>query len=610
MYGHFIYFIVVLLIYSTYYPPEEPYFGPITTVLLFIALCFIFAEVTRRSFARLLGRAQQEGSRRLHGRFDRIFTRQAMVAIALFAADLYVLNLKGLISGLPPFSYSPTLMAAFFVALFAGYLAVIWACGHQAYTILFRSDVSKKAYVLSNLRFHLPVVLPWLAISLLTDLVDVLPFSLPKSFLARPEGQMVFFACFFAVLVVVAPALIKFFWRCEPLAAGSSRRRIEALCRRARMGYRDILDWPIFEGRMLTAGVMGVVERFRYILVTNGLLQVLDAEELDAVMAHEIGHIKRRHLSFYLLFIFGFVILSYSLFDLITYLVLYVAVEFPGDADLSIGLPALTSFLFTGIMAVSVWVYFRYVFGYFMRNCERQADLYAFHLLGNSTALVSALEKVAVYSGQTRDRPSWHHFSISQRVDYLSRCEADREWIGRHDRKMRCSVVVFVVALALIGYGGYGINYGEIGKTLSTRFFETALVSELEDYPTNPKLHNALASLYYQRGAYEQAVVHYETAISLDPKNVEALNNLAWLYATCEVEAYRRPDKALQYALAAVAVRPDPHVLDTLAESYYANGRFHDAIRAISAALGKKPPDENYYRRQLQKFREAAGGSS
>lgn len=610
MYGHFIYFIVVLLIYSTYYPPEDSYFGPITTVLLLVVLSCIFAGVTRRSFAGLLMKAERQGSRGLHGRFDRIFTRQAIVAIGVFAADLYVLNLKGLISGLPPFSYSPTLTAAFFVTLFAGYLAVIWACGHQAYTVLFRSDVSKKAYVLSNLRFHLPVVLPWLAISLLTDLVDLLPFSFPKSALARPEGQMVFFACFFVVLVVVAPALMKFFWRCDPLAAGPPRRRIEALCHRARMGYRDILNWPIFEGRLLTAGVMGVVERFRYILVTEGLLQVLNAEELDAVMAHEIGHIKRRHLFLYLLFIFGFIILSYSLFDLITYLVVYAAVEFPGDADLSIGLPAVTSFLFTGIMAVFMLFYFRYVFGYFMRNCERQADLYAFDVLGNGRALVSALEKVAAYSGQARDRPSWHHFSISQRVDYLNRCEAQRGWIGRHDRKMRWSIVAFTVALVLIGYAGYGFNYGEIGETLSTRFFEKALVSELEDQPTNPKLHNALASLYYQRAAYGQAVVHYETAIGLDPQNVEALNNLAWLYATCEVAAYRQPIKALQHALAAAAIRPDPHVLDTLAESYYANGRFQDAIGAISAALEKKPPDEAYYRRQLQRFREAAGESN
>ena len=68
------------------------------------------------------------------------------------------------------------------------------------------------------------------------------------------------------------------------------------------MGYANILYWPIFGGRMITAGVMGLIKKFRYILVTNGLLQMLEPEEIDAVIAHEIGHIKKQHLLFYLLF--------------------------------------------------------------------------------------------------------------------------------------------------------------------------------------------------------------------------------------------------------------------------------------------------------------------
>ena len=124
---------------------------------------------------------------------------------------------------------------------------------------------------------------------------------------AGDEGQIVFFSVFLAALVVVAPSLIKFFWRCKPLPQGPERSRIEAICEKARMKYNNILTWPIFEGKLLTAGVMGLIKKFRYILVTPSLLGILDDQEIDAVMAHEIGHIKKKHLLFYLMFFLGFI---------------------------------------------------------------------------------------------------------------------------------------------------------------------------------------------------------------------------------------------------------------------------------------------------------------
>ena len=45
---------------------------------------------------------------------------------------------------------------------------------------------------------------------------------------------------------------------------------------------------------MITAAVMGLIKKFRYILVTQGLLQMLEPEEIDAVIAHEIGHVKKK----------------------------------------------------------------------------------------------------------------------------------------------------------------------------------------------------------------------------------------------------------------------------------------------------------------------------
>ena len=356
---------------------------------------------------------------------------------------------------------------------------------------------------------------------------------------------------------------------------------------------------------MLTAGVMGLIKRFRYILVTESLLQILNDDELDAVMAHEIGHIKKRHLVFYLVFFLGFIVLSYAVFDLILYAILYSKLTVPVIRDAPLEQATVTSITLTVAMATILLIYFRYVFGYFMRNCERQADCYAFTLLGSSQTLISSLKKIAVYSGHSHDRPSWHHFSISQRVDFLERCEGDRRVIVQHDRKLRRSIMVFMGALLCAGYVGYAINAGEVGKTLNKHVLEKVLVTELEKRPDDGKLHSLLGTIYYEDKAYPEAIDAYEKALQLAPRDPETLNNLAWLYATCEDEQYLEPAKALVYATHAAAMKPVPYILDTLAESYHTNGLNEKAIETIKQALTMDLDNRAYYESQLAKFEEA-----
>lgn len=607
MYGNFIYFILVLLIYTTYYPSETSYLGPFETLGVFFLCVAILAITTRAAFSTLSKRVAIRSHFGLHGEFDRLFNRQAILAIIIFAVDIYVLNLKFFIMSIPPFGSSPTLTAFLFIGLFIGYLAIIWAGAYPTYKVLFQTQLSRRSYVLSNISFNLPVILPWLLLSAGVDIINILPFSMPKRMLSTPEGQIIFFSFFLAALVVIAPSLIKFFWQCRPLVQGPRRTRIEAICKKAELKYNNILNWPIFEGKLLTAGVMGLIKRFRYILVTESLLRILNNDEIDAVMAHEIGHIKRKHLIFYLIFFLGFIVLSYAAFDLIVYAILYSDLSSPVMRNVRFEQATLTSVILTVTMAGMLLIYFRYVFGYFMRNCERQADLFAFDLLGTSRGLISSLEKIALYTGKSHDRPSWHHFSIRQRIDFLNKCEDDRRMIVRHDRKLRRSIIVFIGGLICTGYAGYAINFGEMGKTLNKHFLQNVLVRELERNPSNPRLYSMLGSIYYQDKAYFEAIEAYEKSIELAPRDPEVLNNLAWLYATCEVSECREPVKALVYARHAVAMKPVPHTIDTLAESYYVNGLHEKAITTIKKALAMQPEDKAYYEKQLKKFKQAAG---
>lgn len=602
MFGNFLYFIVALLITTTYQPGEDTNFRPMDSALLFFGLIVVFVGITRTVFQRIQRRLATDSFARLDHQFNSALTRQSVLAVVVFAVDIYGLNLSAFLTPMALFRVFPTLQALLFIGLFVGYLAVVWAFAYDVQRELYRTDISRKAYVRSNIAFSVPVLLPWFLLSVVADLIHALPFAAPGRLLDSTTGQVLYFLFFLLLVAVVGPAMIQKFWRCKPLEAGYHRSRIEALCRKADMQYAEILYWPIFGGRMITAGVMGLVKRFRYLLVTRALLQVLAPEEIEAVVAHEIGHVKRRHLLFYLFFFTGYLLLSFATFDLIVYTLLYSRPLHGLIGALGLNQATVTSVIFSLVMIALFLFYFRFIFGFFMRNFERQADCFVYSLFNSAAPLISTLQKIAQSSGQPPEKPNWHHFSISQRIDYLMRCEADRSWITRQDRKIRRSIGVYLAGILLVGAIGYHLNFGETGRRLNAHFMENIILGELEKTPENPALYSMLGDLYYASKKYPETIRAYTAALRLNPEDAQVLNNLAWLYATCEDPALRDPERALVLAQAAVRLDPSAHVLDTLAESYFLTGRLEEAVATAARALALARSNRSYYEDQLRKF--------
>jgi Zn-dependent protease with chaperone function len=607
MFGNFIYFIAVLLIYATYQPSEEAYFSPLESLSLFLLLTALFGAYTRMVFAKIERRLPFEGFALSDHRFNTAMRRHSILAIVVFAVDIYGLGLTAFFVGVPPFSVVPTLEAIVFLGVFVFYMALVWGFSHGVYQRLYARGISRRTYVLSNISFTIPMLLPWLVLSIVSDVVYALPFDLPRRLLSTTGGEALYFLFFLVLVALIGPAMIQKFWGCSPLEAGFFRNRIDHLCRRAGIEYANILYWPIFGGRMITAGVMGLVRRFRYILVTQALLRSLDPQEIDAVIAHEIGHVKKKHLLFYLFFFAGYMLVSYATFDLIVYAVLFIEPVYQSLGELGLNQTTVTSVLFGLMFIVIFLLYFRYIFGYFMRNFERQADAYVFSLFDSAGPLMSTLEKIAMFSGQAADKPNWHHFSIQERIDFLGKCEKDRRCIGRHDRRIRKSIGLYLVGIACIGVIGYQVGYGEPGRRLSAHFFERVIAGRIDENPNDPGLYSLLGDFYYSRKNYSGTIDAYETALTLSPGSTQVLNNLAWLYATCEDERLRDPPRALVLAEQAASLDPAVHILDTLAESYYVNGRFEEAIAAEMRALELATENRAHYLGQLEKYRRAGG---
>jgi tetratricopeptide (TPR) repeat protein len=363
---------------------------------------------------------------------------------------------------------------------------------------------------------------------------------------------------------------------------------------------------------MITAGVIGIVSRFRYILVTKSLLSNLSPEELDSVIAHEAAHIKKRHLLYYLLFLAGFMLVAFPSLDIVAYLMLFSKHTYFWVAATGLSPSAAVPFLHSAVLVVSFLLYFRYIFGYFMRNFERQADAYAFSMSGAASPLVTTFKKIAFTSGQSPDKPSWHHFSLSQRIDFLSRLEKDKSLLSRHDRRVFLSIVLFAVSLITVGIFGYHANFGDAGKNLRAHLLQSMqkrgeenLLLEIKENPENLELRTLLGDLYYSRNNFEGAIDAYETVLSLNFDTPHVLNNLAWLYVTCENLSLQNPERALILSRRAAELNPSPETLDTLGESYYVNGEYEEAMEVEMIAIEMSLKNRQYYEEQLRKFEAA-----
>lgn len=607
MFNNVIYFIIVLLIFNISFPDKNQEISFFYNFGMILLCWFLFLGYCRWVFKRLLSRFNNgvDNTDSLTSEYHNLILRLSIFAILLFCLDVYLFHLKHWLQVIPGIKQFTAFQGLLAILLFFFYLVTIWHSAFSSYSLIFQTKLRRGTYILSNLRLNLPILLPWLTLTLLYDLIILSPWSEFEALLNRPEGQMIFFAVFLSVLVIFMPLFIQKLWGCEPFEQSEKVRALKAFLTEMGFKYRGLLRWPIFEGRMLTAGIMGIVPRFRYILVTDSLLEILTTQELKAVMAHETGHAKYHHLLFYIFFFIGYMVLSFGIFDILFSLIatnpLFLRL-LHGDNPQSIN---LFYFSLAIPLLLTIIVYFRFIMGFFMRNFERQADLYSAVVMGSPEPTISSLEKIALMSGKSRDIPSWHHFSIKQRVDCLLSTLKNPGLVKRHNRFIRLSFIVYIVCIICLAYL---LNFSEVKRDYEYKIVTNMLNRQLEKDPNNARLLQGLAMLYHEMEMLPEAAQIYDRMLSLNMNHAVALNNLAWLLITVDDESLRDPPRALKLAQRAVELDRLSIYLDTLAEAYFVSGQTDKAIETIQEAIEVARGDKSYFKKQLKKFMKAREG--
>lgn len=192
------------------------------------------------------------------------------------------------------------------------------------------------------------------------------------------------------LMIVLYPKLIlPLFNKLTPLADGDQRTRLLALADRT--GFRartiEVMDGSKRSGHS-NAFFTGF-GRFRRIVLFDTLLAQLSQEELEAVLAHEIGHYRCGHIPQRLATAAA---MQFGAFAVVAWLA--AQPWFNAVAGLPAGALA-PAFLLFGLLGGLVTFWFTPIGNWISRRHEYQADAFARDALHTPEPLVSALRKLA-----------------------------------------------------------------------------------------------------------------------------------------------------------------------------------------------------------------------
>lgn len=191
--------------------------------------------------------------------------------------------------------------------------------------------------------------------------------------------------------------LLPLFYRCKPLDRATLRSRIESLSQRAGVPVLGVYEWSLGEKtRRANAALVGT-GRSRRILLSDTLLAHYSDDEIEVILAHELGHHAHRDIRNGLVIeTILIAVACAAAAGALHFLWRPLGLEGPTDVA---GLPLLAltagilSFLTTPVL--NAW----------SRRNEHRADRFALRLTERPDAFVSALRRLAAQN-MAEERPS------------------------------------------------------------------------------------------------------------------------------------------------------------------------------------------------------------
>lgn len=197
-------------------------------------------------------------------------------------------------------------------------------------------------------------------------------------------------AIFQILMIIVYPRfIIPLFNKLEDLHDGELKERLFDLADRGGFKARTI---QVIDGSKRSSHSNAYFTgfgKFRRIVLFDTLIEQLDTPELEAVLAHEIGHYKKGHIVKIMAMSFAMTFLTFAIMGYLSNSEwFYLGFGFCEASGFG---PVLLMYsLFAG--AFTFWL--TPIFNIFSRKNEYEADKFAASICGGSESLVSALRKL------------------------------------------------------------------------------------------------------------------------------------------------------------------------------------------------------------------------
>ncbi|MFZ0806116.1 MAG: M48 family metallopeptidase [Candidatus Sulfotelmatobacter sp.] len=231
------------------------------------------------------------------------------------------------------------------------------------------------------------------------------------------------FMVLFIVMAQLAPVvLFPIFYKFEPLDDEELRRRLVILGERAGTRVRGVYRWRLSEKSKKANAALTGLGATRRIILSDTLLDNYTPDEIEAVLAHELGHHVRRHIlksmcvQAVITFI-GFYAANWTL----DYAIDHDLFHFGGISDFAnLPLLALVSVVLSFLLMPALNAYSRFN--------ERQADRYAFESIATVEPFISSMNKLADQNLAERAPAKWVEWFFHSHPSISRRLEAAQAW--------------------------------------------------------------------------------------------------------------------------------------------------------------------------------------
>ncbi|PKN37488.1 MAG: peptidase M48 [Deltaproteobacteria bacterium HGW-Deltaproteobacteria-2] len=307
--------------------------------------------------------------------------------------------------------------------IFFGVLSVIGGVAGIPFDI-YHTFVLEKKYGFSTITWKLWLTDLVKSVIISAVLMGVLLSAFMAFILYLPKSwwfwAWVFFTAFEILLMWLYPVVIApLFNKYEPIKDEELKEKITSLL--AKVGLKAKGIFQVDEGKRSkhTNAYFTGIGKTKRIVLYDTLLASHSHEEILAVLAHEIGHWKKKHILKQLIFM---IVLS-----LVGLYFVYLVVNWPSLYG-AFGLknkPVYAGLLLVSIYLSCIGFFFSPLGAIISRRYEREADKMAHELTGTSEPMINALKRLAKDNlSNLHPHPLyvWFYYShppLIERIEYL-----------------------------------------------------------------------------------------------------------------------------------------------------------------------------------------------